>query len=163
MGVNTQSVAAVAARQAFLGKAQAAAVAAGHVWPAYAACEMALESAWGQSQLCRKYNNLFGQKQGTKVALPYPAVVLGTQEFLPSGQVAAEQAAFLVFPDWATACRERMALLHRLPRYAPALAAADGPGFVRQVSAAWSTDPQRADHVLQIYQRHQSYLEGLLA
>ena len=47
----------------FLRQASAAARAAGHIFPDYAACEAALESTWGQSRLAREANNLFGQKQ----------------------------------------------------------------------------------------------------
>ena len=46
----------------FLRQASAAARAAGHIFPDYAACEAALESTWGQSRLAREANNLFGQK-----------------------------------------------------------------------------------------------------
>jgi hypothetical protein len=47
----------------FLLKACEAARTAGHVFPEYAACEAALESAWGMSRLAVEANNLFGQKQ----------------------------------------------------------------------------------------------------
>jgi hypothetical protein len=40
------------------------------------------------------------------------------------------------------------------PAFAAALHATTGEEFVRQVSVKWSTDPQRAEKVLEIYRRH---------
>ena len=53
-------------QDSFLRQASAAARAAGHIFPDYAACEAALESTWGQSRLAREANNLFGQKQSAE-------------------------------------------------------------------------------------------------
>ena len=53
-------------QDSFLRQAAAAAHTAGHIFPAYAACEAALESTWGQSRLARQANNLFGQKQSAE-------------------------------------------------------------------------------------------------
>lgn len=50
-------------QEEFLQQAASAARRAGHIFPEYAACEAALESAWGHSELAREANNLFGQKQ----------------------------------------------------------------------------------------------------
>ena len=140
----------------FLRNAAAAARAAGHIFPDYAACEAALESNWGQSCLAREANNLFGQKasfqeQGTAtLALP-------TQEFL-HGQWVTVTAQWARFADQAACFRARMALLRRLqhsyPAYARALAASTGEAFVEEVSRAWSTDPQRAAKVLAIHRQH---------
>jgi len=46
----------------FLTMAAAAAQAAAHPFPAIAACEAALESAWGTSRLASEARNLFGLK-----------------------------------------------------------------------------------------------------
>ena len=55
----------------FLQKAYAAAKAAEHVWPDYAACEAAIESDWGANELAVKANNLFNARwmPGAKIAL----------------------------------------------------------------------------------------------
>lgn len=153
--------------------AAAAAAAAGHVWPQIAACEAALESGWGTSRLATRGNNLFGQKQGRKIPLPYPTIGLLTEEISPAGKPYVESDSWLVFPDWPTCFRERMALLGRLPIYAPALSARTGEAFVREVSgyyenqdpskpyhARWSTDPQRADKVLEIFRANQAAFTG---
>ena len=55
-------------QDSFLRQASAAARAAGHIFPDYAACEAALESTWGRSRLAREANNLFGQKQSAEHA-----------------------------------------------------------------------------------------------
>ncbi len=138
--------------QEFLPKAAAAARAAGHIYPEYAACEAALESAWGASALALQANNLFGQKQchpprGASLSLP-------TREYL-HGAWTTVQAQWIVFSDWQDCFAHRMTLLRSLengyPHYRAALAAGSGEQFVSQVSKSWSTDPARAAKVLAIY------------
>lgn len=134
----------------FLPRALVAALRANHVFPEMAACEAALESAWGTSKLARMANNLFGQKKGQE---PYPSISINTREYL-AGRWVVVSAAWPVFPDWETSFLERMALLHRNPVYADALKCADGESFVREVSKHWATDPERANKCLQIYTAH---------
>lgn len=143
-----------ATKKAFLLRARDAAQTAGHVWPEYAACEAAEESAFGESELCREADNLFGQKQGRFTA-GLPTVKLPTEEYA-RGAWSRVLVSWPRFPDWTACCRSRMAVLKGLayafPHYAAALAAADGESYVREVSATWSTDPRRADKVLAIHQ-----------
>jgi flagellum-specific peptidoglycan hydrolase FlgJ len=136
----------------FLKQAEAAAIAAGHVWPKFAACEAALESAWGESKLCRMANNLFGQKSGftTKEA---EIIEIPTREFL-KGQWVVVPAKWPKFADWSSSFAARMELLRAKSVYAPALAAATGYDFVSEVSKIWATDPKRGDKVLSIYRKH---------
>lgn len=139
----------------FLAKACEAARAAGHVWPEFAACEAALESAWGGSELAIRANNLFGQKQS------HPAIgetlTLSTREFLRDAWVTV-QAEWVRFADWNVCFAARMNLLRRLsaeyPHYAEALAATTGAGYVTAVSKSWSTDPARAEKVLAVHRQH---------
>ena len=143
-------------QDSFLRQASAAARAAGHIFPDYAACEAALESTWGRSRLAREANNLFGQKQS--VGEPdSSALAMPTQEFL-DGRWVTVIARWARFADQADSFRARMALLRRLqpsyPAYARALAAASGEVFIEEVSRAWSTDPQRAQKVLAIHRQH---------
>jgi len=158
-------------QDSFLRQASAAARAAGHIFPDYAACEAALESTWGQSRLAREANNLFGQKLslddaagiGTPGATAgIPGVSAGildmpTQEFL-HGRWLTVTAHWARFADQAACFRARMALLRRLehsyPAYARALAATTGEAFIEEVSRGWSTDPQRAAKVLAIHRQH---------
>jgi flagellum-specific peptidoglycan hydrolase FlgJ len=139
----------------FLAKACAAARVAGHVWPEFAACEAALESAWGGSALAVEANNLFGQKQS------HPAIgetlTLPTREFIRDAWVTV-QAQWVKFASWNECFAERMSLLRRLsaeyPHYAEALAATTGEAYVTAVSKSWSTDPARAEKVLAVHRQH---------
>ena len=150
-------------QEQFLAKAAAAAHAAGHIFPEYAACEAALESAWGQSRLAQQANNLFGQKQS------HPALgdslQLETREYL-HGAWLTVPALWARFASWQEAFAARKALLERLarayPGYAAALRASNGADFVRLVSRRWSTDPHRADKVLAVWQQHGQALKGTL-
>lgn len=147
----------------FLSHAVAAARAAGHIFPDYAAAEAALESNWGQSRLAREANNLFGQKASASGQNQLQkeqgsgTLALPTQEFL-HGRWVTVVAHWVRFADQAACFRARMALLHRLehsyPAYARALVAPTGEAFVQEVSRAWSTDPHRADKVLAIHRQH---------
>ena len=141
--------------QEFLQKAAAAARAAQHIFPEYAACEAALESGWGRSLLARQANNLFGQKQTHPPT--GPSLSLATREYL-HGAWTTISAEWIVFADWESCFRERMAVLRRLaadyPHYRAALAAATGDEFVGQVSRSWSTDPERAEKVLEVFRAH---------
>ena len=145
----------------FLAKAAAAARDAGHIFPEYAACEAALESAWGHSLLATQGNNLFGQKQSHPPFEGSSTLTLPTREFLHGAWVTV-QANWVNFPDWASCFKARMALLQRLsstyPDYKSALNATSGEQFITAVSHTWSTDPQRAGKVLSIFDAHGSVL-----
>jgi flagellum-specific peptidoglycan hydrolase FlgJ len=141
----------------FLEKACAAARAAGHVWPEFAACEAALESAWGGSALAVQGNNLFGQKQAHPPLAGTETMELPTREFIRDAWVTVP-ARWVKFTDWCGCFTERMRLLRGLsaayPHYAEALAATTGEAYVEAVSKSWSTDPQRAAKVLAVYRQH---------
>ena len=148
-------------QETFLTRARVAALAAGHVFPEFAACEAALESAWGQSKLATEANNLFGQKQsrppvGEGVQLP-------TKEYAHGAWVTVP-ALWAKFADWRGCFAARMALLERLanayPAYAAALAAEDGRSFVTLVSRRWSTDPNRGEKVLEVWQMHRRVFDA---
>jgi flagellum-specific peptidoglycan hydrolase FlgJ len=147
-------------QQAWIKKTVMQALAAAHVWPLMAACEAALESAYGQSLLARIDNNLFGMKQ--HVHAVYGTHNLPTREFLdPDGagpepkQWLVVDAPFVHYPDVAACFADRMATLRRLahayPHYSAALAASDAYVYVDEVSKTWSTDPVRARKVTAIY------------
>ncbi len=141
----------------FLAKAVFAAHGAGHVWPDFAACEAALESAWGGSELAVQANNLFGQKQSHPPRAGTRTLILPTREFLHDAWVTV-QAEWVKFPDWDASFAGRMRLLEdlagRYPHYAEALAATTGEAYVTAVSKSWSTDPQRAAKVLAVHRQH---------
>jgi flagellum-specific peptidoglycan hydrolase FlgJ len=141
----------------FLRQASAAARAAGHIFPEYAACEAALESTWGRSRLAREANNFFGQKESAQSIEGAGTLALPTQEFL-NGRWVTVIARWARFADPAACFRARMALLRRLehsyPAYARALAANHGELFIEEVSRVWSTDPQRGAKVLSIHRQY---------
>jgi flagellum-specific peptidoglycan hydrolase FlgJ len=85
-------------------------------------------------------------------------VTLPTEEFL-QGQWVRVSAEWVKYPAWSDCFADRMATLRRLApekgfeHYAAALAAHDGITFIREVSKSWSTDPKRAQKILDIYSR----------
>lgn len=143
----TQSAGLLAAFQA--------AKASGHIWPAYAACEGALESAWFTSELYKQGNNVFGTKQHAHPI--YSTHNIPTKEVLDHQWVVVN-AGWIYYPTLADSFADRMQTLRNLaphyPHYAAALAATTGEDFVTEVSKTWSTDPQRGDKVLSIYNAH---------
>lgn len=139
----------------FLAKALAHAQLAGHLFPEYAACEAALESAWGNSTLCREGNNLFGEKQHKQPV--YETLELTTEEYI-KGEWVHQTAKWVKFPSWKESFQSRMDTIRRLASdyagYADALAASTGEDFVSSVSRDWSTDPLRAQKVISIHRAH---------
>lgn len=144
-------------QQEFLNKAYLAARHAGHIFPEVAACEAAIESAWGQSRLAVEANNLFGQKQSHPPLPGTGTLSLPTREYLRKEWVTVE-ANWVKFSTWNDCFQARMSLLERLkqayPHYAAALAAQSGQDFAAEVSKSWSTDPGRAAKVLAIHAAH---------
>lgn len=126
----------------FLDRATAEAEKANHPFPKMAACEAALESSWGHSQLAREGSNLFGMKQHAHAV--YGTMNLPTREFLDSAWHVVS-ANWVKYPDWASCFADRLATLQRLsnalPHYKAALNAQDPRSYVIQVSESWSTDP----------------------
>ncbi|MGC1784381.1 MAG: glucosaminidase domain-containing protein [Acidobacteriaceae bacterium] len=141
----------------FLSRAYRAAQAAHHVFPAYAACEAALESGWGRSLLAVDANNLFGQKQSHPPFAGTETISMPTREYLHDHWTTVS-ANWAKFPDWSTCFAARMDLLRRLapayPHYQAALESTSGEQYVIAVSQSWSTDPDRAGKVLAIYDAH---------
>lgn len=78
-----------------------------------AIAQAALESAWGESQLAKKYNNLKGVKVGN--GWTGLSVNLPTQEE-ENGKLVWRDAYFKVYRDWVHAF-EDYGLLMTLPRY----------------------------------------------
>lgn len=129
----------------------------GHIFPSMAACEAALESAYGSSELAAKALNLFGMK--SPVHPQYGTFSLPTKEWENDEWITIE-ANWVSYPSLAACFADRMACLQRLskvyPHYAAALAASSAEQFVTEVSQTWSTDPQRANKVLAIWHEYQS-------
>lgn len=142
-------------QRSFLDRATAEAVQANHPFAKMAASEAALESNWGNSELARDANNLFGMKQ--HVHAVYGTMTLPTREF-ENGEWVVVGANWVNYPDWRACFCDRLATLERLsnayPHYKAALAAPDATTYIAEVSMTWSTDPQRGAKVLSIYQEY---------
>ena len=134
--------------------AQEAAV-AGHIFAQMAAAEAALESGFGQSTLAMQGNNLFGTKQHSNAI--FDTLMLPTREFI-SGAWTTINAAWVKYPTMTACFADRMGTLIRLadefPHYEMALHAPDEYTYINEVSQNWSTDPQRAEKVTQIYNEY---------
>jgi flagellum-specific peptidoglycan hydrolase FlgJ len=145
----------------FLDRASAAATQAGHPFPRMAAAEAALESGYGESELARVDNNLFGMKQ--HLHPEYGTASLPTKEF-ELGEWREVTAEWVKYPDWPTCFFDRLrtltSLSHAYPHYAAALNAVAASTYIIEVSQSWSTDPLRATKCLAIYQ---AYLTALSA
>jgi flagellum-specific peptidoglycan hydrolase FlgJ len=128
-----------------------------HVFPEMAACEAALESAYGTSKLAREDCNLFGVKQHKHPI--FGTATIPTKEFI-GGQWQVVGADWVKYPGLAECFADRMETLRRLqdvyPHYAAALAATDPFSYINEVSKSWSTDPDRAYKVAAIYQVYQA-------
>lgn len=125
-----------------------------------AAAEAALESNYGQSELARDANNLFGMKQHFHPV--YQTMTLPTREFEKGEWEKVPGARWVKYPDLASCFADRLSTLKRLapvyPHYAAALDASDPYGYINEVSATWSTDPLRAAKVIAIYQQYTAAL-----
>lgn len=141
----------------FLDITSKAAEDAGHLFPSMAACEAALESGYGSSELAVQGHNLFGVKQ--HIHARFGTLNLPTKEFL-NGNWTVVDAAWVSYPTLTDCFRDRLATLQLLaphyPHYAAALGAPDAQTFVTEVSKSWSTDPQRAAKVIQIFDKYLS-------
>jgi hypothetical protein len=128
----------------FLDRAKAEAVKANHPFPCMAAAEAALESNWGNSQLAREANNLFGMKMHEHNV--YGKITLPAREWSPgSGWKEIPGTPWEKYPDWRACFCDRLVTLERLanayPHYAAALKAIDAKSYIVSVSESWSTDP----------------------
>jgi flagellum-specific peptidoglycan hydrolase FlgJ len=145
----------------FLDQATAEAVKANHVFPQMAACEAALESTWGHSELAREANNLFGMKQHAHPI--FGTMTLPTHEVL-DGKWVPVSATWVKYPDWRACFADRLATLERLsnayPHYKAALNAKDARSYIVEVSATWSTDQMRALKVQGVYEEYLAQLKG---
>src|SRR5579859_4534525 len=143
------------AQTQFLVKVIPQATEAGHIWPVMAACEAALESNWGRSQLAIQGNNVFGMKQ--HVVPIYKTINLPTREYVKeTGRYLRVPAQWVSYPSIMECFKDRMNTLRRLAMYyGPALAATTPLEYITEVSKSWSTDPERASKVVSIYDEYQ--------
>jgi len=142
-------------KRQFVASSSASARMVAHPYPDMAACEAALESAYGKSELAIRYHNLFGMKQHSHAV--YGTVSLPTREF-QSGQWIEVDSSWVNYPTVEDCFADRLATLTRLasvyPNYKLALQATTPEDYIIHVSATWSTDPARWQKVMTIYNEY---------
>ena len=134
------------------------------VVPKVVAAQAALESRWGESELAREGNNLFGVKAGSSWS--GPVLELPTWEVV-DGQRVQTVARFRRYEDFEGAVLDYVRILGRLSWYRDAVEAArygDPYGYLYGLEAragepGWATDPDYARKVLAIM-REYGLLEG---
>lgn len=138
-----------------------AAKAAGHIFPAAAACEGAVETGWFTSLLYLRENNVFGTKQHQHPI--YETVSLPTREYL-GNKWTIVNALWVSYPTVADSFADRMQTLRTLapayPHYAAALAATTPEEYLTQVSMSWSTGPTRGEQCVEILHAHADILSA---
>lgn len=128
---------------------------------AVVAAQAALESAWGQSELAREANNLFGVKAGK--SWDGPTYTLPTREFDPERGWHTVVVAFRAYGDWIECIRDYGDIIATRSWFRDAKEAAirgDVEGFVNGLLArpgrepGWATDPAYKDKILDIARRY---------
>ena len=134
------------------------------VVPKAVAAQAALESRWGESELAREANNLFGVKAGSSWS--GPVLELPTWEVV-DGQRVQTVARFRRYEGFEEAVLDYVRILGRLSWYRDAVEAArygDPFGFLYGLEAragepGWATDPDYARKIIAIM-REYGLLEG---
>ena len=120
------------------------------ILPSVAAGQAALESAWGESGLTTKYNNLFGIKgsyQGNSAMMDTWEVYGGKKYEIEDG--------FRAYPDQATSILDYGVFLTVNKRYKKAIGLKDYKEQIKAIhDAGYATDPQYANKVISIIEKY---------
>lgn len=110
--------------------------------------QAALESRWGDSDLCKLGRNLFGVKTAGLPVWTGRILSMPTAEYVDGKRVVIT-AQWRAYDSWLACINDHAQFILRNPRYAPALAARSSvTGFVKALAAAgYATDP---DYVVKI-------------
>jgi flagellum-specific peptidoglycan hydrolase FlgJ len=145
-----------AAQQAFINQVAPGAVAAQHTYGVPAAVTIAQaidESAWGQSTLAARDNNLFGIK-GTG---PAGSDSMPTQEF-QNGEWVTTTAPFRVYDNIAESINDHGKLLATSGYYTAAMAARNAPNsFAQALTGVYATDPNYGTNLISLMRRYNLY------
>ena len=132
-------------RATFLRSLYEAAKASGHIWPSFAACEAAIDSDWGTSELAKQANNVFNLRAPARFASNMQwAIYVQT--------VNGKQYDWLKFRSLQECFEARMSKLRNFNMYYLALRAKTGGEYIREVSKLWSTDSERPRKVMELVQ-----------
>jgi flagellum-specific peptidoglycan hydrolase FlgJ len=145
-----------ASQQAFIDEIAPGALAAQKQYGIPAAVTIAQaidESGWGQSQLARQDNNLFGIK-GTG---PAGSVLMPTQEF-ENGQWVTISAPFRVYSSVAQSISDHTLLLATGSAYQQAMADRRSPdAFANDLTGVYATDPNYGASLISIMRQYNLY------
>lgn len=120
------------------------------ILPSVAIGQAILESAWGQSSLAIKYNNLFGIKGSYKGE----SAMLNTWEVY-GGKRYDIKDGFRVYPDWETSILDYGVFLTVNKRYAQALKVQDYKTQIKRIhNSGYATDPDYAKKVISIIEKY---------
>ncbi len=136
---------------AWLRSMYAAAQAAGHKWPAAAACEAAAESGWG-AHLPPNSNNVLGIKAfsgwtGPVVGAP------GTEQNKDGSWTGPQSNLWCVFAS-PQACFAQQVTILKEPRYAQAMAATTVEAYITAECQIWSSGQAKGQMVTTLLQAH---------
>jgi flagellum-specific peptidoglycan hydrolase FlgJ len=121
--------------------------------PGIVAAQAALESRYGESQLAKEANNLFGIKAGK--SWQGPVLKLPTTEFL-DGKLVPAIANWRIYASWAECLTDYGNIIQLKPWFADAAVAGavgDAATFLDEMAAHWATDPNYALKVWAIAKR----------
>jgi hypothetical protein len=117
------------------------------------AAQAAVESAWGNSGLTQKANNLFGIKgdyNGQYVTMP-------TKEFV-NGQYITVNAKFRKYPSWAESIADHSALFNRASRYTNLRGLTDYKLACKYVKDdGYATSPTYTQSLLKVIETYRLY------
>jgi flagellum-specific peptidoglycan hydrolase FlgJ len=148
-------------KQTFYTKAYADAMAAHDPWPEYSIVDAAMESGWGESDLAQ-HNNLLGQKQG-HVTAHCQTIDIPTHEEVRGKMVPLGHCIWPVFSSWEECFSARLALLHSMDCYKPALAATSGEAFILALEHVWASDTKKASEVIAQHARDAAIIAKIMA
>jgi hypothetical protein len=123
-----------------------------HVPVSFTIAQAALESAWGESELAKQANNLFGMKAGAE--WEGPTISLPTHEVV-DGKTVEVEAVWRKFESWGSCIADHTRLLTKDERYKAAFDFTDGRSFAMAIAAAgYATDPAYGSKLVEIINQY---------
>lgn len=121
------------------------------ILPSVCAAQAALESGWGESDLTKQANNLFGMKGSYNGA----SVTMRTAEYTSSGQLYYINAAFRKYPNWNASIVDYANNLRKNGRYpASAFTTQDYRTQITLIGPVYATSPTYASNVIKMIQTY---------
>lgn len=128
------------------------------LFPSITIAQAIHESAWGQSSLAARYNNLFGVKADSSWS--GPVIEIPTQEEV-NGGIITIVARWRVYESWDAAIDDRITFLTENRRYQEA-GVFDAPNYIEQAQAlqraGYATDSSYAEKLIKTIETYSLYL-----